>query len=95
MPTMEEIRLALGKMDKSSDKPLIESSNIINENVNPNPFSEKLFAPVEQLENKIQDRDKIIESLKNELTELMNQISIVEKEKSTILEKREKLNVNK
>ena len=41
MPTMEEIRLALGKMDKSSDKPLIESSNIINENVNPNPFSEK------------------------------------------------------
>lgn len=95
MPTMEEIRLALGKMDKSSDKPLIESSNIINENVNPTPFSEKLFAPVEQLENKIQDRDKIIESLKNELTELMNQISIVEKEKSTILEKREKLNVNK
>jgi len=41
MPTMEEIRLALGKMDKSSDKPLIESSNIINENVNPNPFTEK------------------------------------------------------
>ena len=30
MPTMEEIRLALGKMDKSSEKPLIESSNIIN-----------------------------------------------------------------
>jgi len=90
MPTMEEIRLALGKMDKSSDKPLIESSNIINENVNPNPFSEKLFAPVEQLENKIQDRDKIIESLKNESIILKNQVSRVEEEKSTILEELEK-----
>ena len=90
MPTMEEIRLALGKMDKSSDKPLIESSNIINENVNPNPFSEKLFAPVEQLENKIQDRDKIIESLKNESIVLKNQVSRVEEEKSTILEELEK-----
>ena len=49
MPTMEEIRLALGKMDKSSEKPLRESLNIINENVNPNPFSKKLFAPVVQL----------------------------------------------
>ena len=90
MPTMEEIRLALGKMDKSSEKPLIESSNIINENVNPNPFSEKLFAPVEQLENKIQDRDKIIESLKNESIVLKNQVSRVEEEKSTILEELEK-----
>ena len=27
MPTMEEIRLALGKMDKSSEKPLRESLN--------------------------------------------------------------------
>ena len=90
MPTMEEIRLALGKMDKSSDKPLIESSNIINENVNPNPFSEKLFAPVEQLENKIQDKDKIIESLKNETIILKNLVSRVEEEKSTILEKLEK-----
>ena len=50
MPTMEEIRLALGKMDKSSEKPLRESLNIINENVNPNPFSKKLFAPVKKLE---------------------------------------------
>ena len=90
MPTMEEIRLALGKMDKSSEKPLIESSNIINENVNANPFSEKLFAPVEQLENKIQDKDKIIESLKNESIVLKNQVSRVEEEKSTILEELEK-----
>ena len=90
MPTMEEIRLALGKMDKSSEKPLRESLNIINENVNPNPFSEKLFAPVEQLENKIQDKDKIIESLKNETIILKNQVSRVEEEKSTILEKLEK-----
>ena len=55
-----------------------------------NPFSEKLFASVEQLESEIRDKDKIIESLKNESTELMNQISIVEEEKSTILERREK-----
>jgi len=29
MPTMEEIRTALGNMDKSSEKPLIETSNIL------------------------------------------------------------------
>ena len=84
MPSTHEIRLALGKIDKSSEKPL----DIINENVN--PFSEKLFAPVEQLENKIQDRDKIIESLKNESIVLKNQVSRVEEEKSTILEELEK-----
>ena len=90
MPSIEEIRTALGKMDKSSEKSLIESSNIINENVNPNPFSGQLFAPVEQLESEIQDKDMIIESLRNEATELKNQVSIVEKEKSTILEELEK-----
>ena len=87
MPTMEEIRLALGKMDKSSEKPLRESLNIINENVNPNPFSKKLFAPVKKLENKIQDKDKIIENLKKDITELKNQVFMVEKEKSIISEK--------
>ena len=84
---MEEIRLALGKMDKSSEKPLRESLNIINENVNPNPFSKKLFAPVKKLENKIQDKDKIIENLKKDITELKNQVFMVEKEKSIISEK--------
>ena len=39
MPTMEEIRTALGNMDKSSEKPLIETSNILNENINPTPTS--------------------------------------------------------
>ena len=87
MPTMEEIRLALGKMDKSSEKPLRDSVNIINENVNPNPFSKKLFAPVKKLENKIQDKDKIIENLKKDITELKNQVFMVEKEKSIISEK--------
>ena len=86
MPTMEEIRLALGKMDKSSEKPLRESLNIINENVNPNPFSKKLFAPVKKLENKIQDKDKIIENLKNESIELKNQVSIVEQLKNKLKE---------
>ena len=55
---MEEIRTALGNMDKSSEKPLIETSNILNENINPTPASEKLFAPVEKLQREIQDRDK-------------------------------------
>jgi len=87
MPTIEEIKLALGKMDKSSAEPSRELLNI-NENVN--PFSEKLFAPIEQLQCEIRDKDKIIENLKNESTELMNQVSIVEKEKSTILEELDK-----
>jgi len=86
MPTMEEIRTALGNMDKSSEKPLIETSNILNENTNSIPFSEKLFAPVEKLENKIQSKDKIIEDLKNETLKLKNKVSQVEEEKSTILE---------
>ena len=87
MPSIEEIKLALGKMDKSSEEPSRELSNI-NENVK--PFSEKLFGPIEQLQSEIQDKDKIIENLKNESTELMNQVSIVEKEKSTILEELDK-----
>jgi hypothetical protein len=85
MPTIEEIRRALGKMDKSSVEP---SREVLNENVN--PFTEKLFAPVEQLQHEIKDKDKIIESLRNESTELMNKVSIVEKEKSVILEELEK-----
>ena len=87
MPTIEEIRTALGKMDESSEKPSRELLNI-NENVN--PFSEKFFAPIEQLQREIQDKDKIIESLKNESTELKNQVSITEEEKSTILKELEK-----
>jgi len=89
MPTIQEIKLALGKMDESSETPSREVLNI-NENVNTNPFSEKLFAPVEQLESDIRDKDKIIESLKNESIILKNQISIIEEEKSTILEELEK-----
>jgi len=87
MPSIEEIRIALGKMDESSEKPSRELSNI-NENVK--PFSEKFFAPIEQLQREIQDKDKIIESLKNESTELKNQVSITEEEKSTILKELEK-----
>ena len=90
MPTLQEIRLALGNMDKLSEKPLIESQEIINENVNPNPFSEKLFAPVEKLENEIEDKDKIIENLKKDIVELKNQVFMTKKEKSTILEDLEK-----
>ena len=87
MPSIEEIKRALGKMDESSAEPSRESPNI-NENVN--PFSEKLFAPIEQLQREIRDKDKIIESLKNESIVLKNQVSRVEEEKSTILEELEK-----
>jgi len=90
MPTMEEIRAALGKMNKSSEKPLIKTSNNINENVNSNPFSKKLFAPVEQLQSDIQDKDNIIENLKNEMVELKKKVSKVEEEKFTILEELDK-----
>ena len=87
MPTIEEIRTALGKMDKSSGEPSREPLNI---NENSNPFSEKLFAPIEQLQREIRDKDKIIENLKNESTELKNKISNGEKEKFTILEELKK-----
>jgi hypothetical protein len=56
------------------------------------PTNEKLspFAPIERLENEIKDKDKIIENLKKESTELMKHISIIENEKSTMLEDLEK-----
>ena len=80
MPTIEEIRTALGgakssKIQESFQKYSAES-----------PKSAKLFAPIEQLESEIRDKDKIIENLKKESIELKNQVSIAEKEKSTILE---------
>ena len=49
-------------------------------------YTDKLFAPVEELENRIHDRDGIIENLEEEILELKNQISILQKQKSTILE---------
>jgi len=89
MPTIQEIKLALGKMDESSENPSREVLSL-NENIQPNPFSEKLFAPVEKLENEIQYRDEIIENLKKESIKLKNQVSMVEEEKSVILEELEK-----
>ena len=83
MPTIEEIKLALGNMDKSPVEP---SREVLNIKENVNPFSEKLFAPIEQLQRDIRDKDEIIEDLKNESIILKNQISIIEEEKSTILE---------
>jgi len=49
-------------------------------------YTDNLFAPVEELENRIHDRDGIIENLEEEILELKNQISILQKQKSTILE---------
>ena len=53
---------------------------------NLNPSSENLFAPVEQLQSEIRDKDKIIETLKNESIELKNQISTVEQLKNKLKE---------
>jgi len=54
------------------------------------PKSEKLFVDIKQLQREIQYKDKSIESLKNESVVLKNKISIIEEEKSTILEKLDK-----
>ena len=78
MPTLKEIKLALGNMDKSSNVP---SREVININENTNPFSEKLFAPVEDLQQEKKEQDKIIANLKEDVTELRNQISIIEEDK--------------
>ncbi len=53
-------------------------------------YTDNLFAPVEELENHIHDRDGIIENLEEEILELKNQISILQKEKSNILEELKK-----
>ena len=44
------------------------------------------FSPTEQLQLKIQDKDKLIENLKGESTELTNKVFTLEEEKSTLLE---------
>ncbi len=54
MPTLKEIKLALGNMDKSSNEP---SREVININENTNPFSEKLFAPVEDLQQEKKEKE--------------------------------------
>ena len=86
MPTIEEIKTALGNMGKSSDKPLIETSNILHENINLTQTSEKLFLSVDKLQSDIQDKDFIIENLKNETDELKKKVFRLEEEKLTILE---------
>jgi len=53
-------------------------------------YTDKLFAGIDELESVIQDRDRIIENLKNESTELKNQILALQKEKSNILEELKK-----
>ena len=42
-------------------------------------YADGLFAPVEQLQSVIQDKDRIIEDLKNESVKLKKQVSIAEK----------------
>ena len=78
----------LEKFDESMEESLGES---------PKPFAvddvvsevPDLFASVESLERVIQGKDTIIESLKNKIIKLMEQVSMGEDEKSTILEELE------
>ena len=53
---------------------------------NLNPSSENVFAPVEQLQSEIREKDKIIENLKNESIELKNQVATVEQLKNKLKE---------
>ena len=89
-PSKSQLKEYIEKFDESLGEPLEESP--IQHFHMPTTTNEKLslFAPIEQLEREIQDKDKIIENLKNESTELKNQVSIVEKEKSAISEELEK-----
>ena len=64
----------------------MEEKLVVKPQHNSNPSSENLFAPVEQLQGEIRDKDKIIENLKNESIELKNQVSIVEKLKNKLKE---------
>ena len=70
-----KLREHIEKFDESLDESLAKP-----------PKSEKLFEGVKQLQREIRDKDKIIENLKNESTELTKKVSMVEEEKSTILE---------
>ena len=67
----------INKFDGSFDESLVESIKT--------PVD--LFIPVEELQREIKDKDGIIENLEEDILELKNQISKIEKEKSTILEK--------
>ena len=84
MPSIEEIKSAVSGMGNTPKRPTI------NENIVGNSFAQELFTPVTKLENHIHDRDGIIENLEEEILELKNQISTLEKEKSTILEELKK-----
>ena len=84
-----QLKEHIEKFDESLGEPLEESS--IPHSYTPTTNEKlSLFAPVEQLQREIQDKDNIIENLKKESTELKNQVSIVEEEKSAILEELEK-----
>ena len=72
-----KLREHIDKFDESFDESLAESIKT--------PVD--LFIPVEELQREIKDKDGIIENLEEDILELKNQISKIEKEKSTILEK--------
>ena len=69
--------MSLKKHIEEFDKLHPESQNV--------DYTHNLFAPVEELENHIHDSDGIIENLEEEILELKNQISILQKEKSNSL----------
>ncbi len=78
-----QLKKYLDKFDESLGEPEEQSAQPFSYKVN-----EKLsiIEPVEQLKSEIQNRDRIIENLKNETNQLKKQVSIAEKDKSEIAE---------
>jgi hypothetical protein len=69
--------MSLKKEIEKFDKLHPESQNV--------DYTDNLFASVDKLENRIYGKDTIINNLEEEILELKNQISILQKEKSNIL----------
>ena len=74
---MTKYKMSLKKEIEKFDKLHPESQNV--------DYTDNLFASVDTLENRIYGKDAIINNLEEEILELKNQISILQKEKSNIL----------
>ena len=79
-----QLKEYIEKFDESLGEPIEESPMPHSYT----PTNEKIstFAPIEQLQHEIQDKDTIIEDLKNESIKLKKQVSIAEKNESIISE---------
>ena len=79
-----QLKEYIEKFDESLGEPIEESP--MPHSYTPTNEKMSTFAPIEQLQNEIQDKDTIIEDLKNESIKLKKQVSIAEKNESIISE---------